>query len=45
MVPHLTTALSGPLLNLEKKMLSSMPQIEHWFRAQWLEVAAPFMPV
>ena len=42
MVPHLTTALSGPLLNLEKKMLSSMPQIEHWFRAQWLEVAAPF---
>ena len=42
MVPHLTTALSGPLLNLEKKMLSSMPQIEHWFRTQWLEVAAPF---
>lgn len=42
MVPHLTTALSGPLLDLEKKMLGSMPQIEHWFRTQWLEVAAPF---
>ena len=42
MVPHLTTALSGPLLDLEKKMLGNMPQIEHWFRAQWLEVAAPF---
>jgi glutamate--cysteine ligase len=42
MVPHLTTALNGPLLDLEKKMLSNMPQIEHWFRSQWLEVAAPF---
>ncbi|MGJ8619312.1 MAG: glutamate--cysteine ligase [Methylophilaceae bacterium] len=42
MVPHLTTALSGPLLDLEKKMLSSMPDIEHWFRSQWLNHAAPF---
>ncbi len=42
MVPHLTTALSGPLLNLEKSMLNSMPKIEHWFRSQWLEYAAPF---
>lgn len=42
MVPHLTTALSGPLLDLEKQMLSSMPEIEHWFRSQWLNHGAPF---
>jgi glutamate--cysteine ligase len=42
MVPHLTTALSGPLLSLEKRMLSDMPKIEHWFRTQWLEYASPF---
>lgn len=42
MVPHLTTALSGPLLDLEKRMLASMPEIEHWFRTQWLDHAAPF---
>lgn len=42
MVPHLTTALNGPLLSLEKRMLSDMPKIEHWFRSQWLETAAPF---
>jgi glutamate--cysteine ligase len=42
MVPHLTTALSGPLLGLEKNLLSNMPSIEHWFRSKWLEVAAPF---
>ena len=42
MVPHLTTALNGPLLSLEKGMLAAMPKIEHWFRSQWLEHAAPF---
>ncbi len=42
MVPHLTTALSGPLLNLETRMLQNMPKIEHWFRSQWLEYASPF---
>ena len=42
MVPHLTTALNGPLLSLEKSMLAAMPKIEHWFRTQWLEYAAPF---
>ena len=42
MVPHLTTALSGPLLDLEKRMLASMPEIEHWFRTQWLDHGAPF---
>jgi glutamate--cysteine ligase len=42
MVPHLTTALNGPLLTLEKRMLEAMPKIEHWFRSQWLEYASPF---
>ncbi|MES2500917.1 MAG: glutamate--cysteine ligase [Pseudomonadota bacterium] len=42
MVPHLTTALSGPLLSLETRMLQNMPKIEHWFRSQWLEYASPF---
>lgn len=42
MVPHLTTALNGPLLALEKRMLAAMPDIEHWFRTQWMEHAAPF---
>jgi glutamate--cysteine ligase len=42
MVPHLTTALTGPLLELEKHILESMPRIEHWFRTQWLQHNAPF---
>jgi len=42
MVPHLTTALTGPLLELERRFLDAMPNIEHWFRTQWLEHAAPF---
>ena len=42
MVPHLTTALNGPLFDLEKRMLANMSAIEHWFRSQWLEVASPF---
>jgi len=42
MVPHLTTAQTGPLLDLERRFLDSMPVIEHWFRTQWLEHAVPF---
>jgi len=42
MVPHLTTALTGPLLDLERHFLDAMPTIEHWFRTQWLEHAPPF---
>ena len=42
MVPHLTTALTGPLLALEQKILESMPAIEHWFRGQWQEHSPPF---
>ncbi|MGB4812314.1 MAG: glutamate--cysteine ligase [Methylophilaceae bacterium] len=42
MVPHLTTALNGPLLSLEKRMLELQPMIEHWFRSKWLDYASPF---
>lgn len=41
MVPHLTTALIGPLLDLEKHILDAQPAIEHWFRAQWQEHRVP----
>jgi len=40
-VPHLTTALSGPLRELERRILEAMPAIEHWFRAKWQEHDAP----
>jgi len=42
MVPHLTTALTGPLLDLERKFLDAQPTIEHWLRTQWLEHTPPF---
>ncbi len=42
MVPHLTTALTGPLLDLERQVISAQADIEHWFRVQWHEHAAPF---
>jgi len=41
-VPHFTTALSGPLLDLERGILQAMPAIEHWLRGQWQDHAAPF---
>ncbi|GGX86984.1 glutamate--cysteine ligase [Vogesella alkaliphila] len=41
-VPHLTTALTGPLLELESRILAAQPHIEHWFRKQWNNHAAPF---
>jgi glutamate--cysteine ligase len=37
MVPHLTTALTGPINELEARMLESMPAIERWFRLEWME--------
>jgi len=41
-VPRLTTALSGPPLDLERKILAAMPAIEHWLRSQWQERETPF---
>lgn len=42
MVPHLTTALSGPLLDLEKRFLDASTAIEQFFRARWLAHTPPF---
>lgn len=42
MVPHLTTALTGPLLELENRFLDHATEIEHWMRAQWLDHMPPF---
>ena len=42
MVPHLTTALTGPLQDLERRILDRMPDIERWLRTQWQEHAVPF---
>ncbi|MBB3214477.1 glutamate--cysteine ligase [Herbaspirillum sp. Sphag1AN] len=42
MVPHLVTALNGPLLDLEKKILGATPAIERWFRMEWQEHTPPF---
>ncbi|MFT5589639.1 MAG: glutamate--cysteine ligase [Bradyrhizobium sp.] len=42
MVPHLVTALNGPLLDLEKKILNNTPSIERWFRLEWQEHTPPF---
>ena len=42
MIPHLTTALTGPLIDLEKTILGAMPAIERWLRGLWQEHAAPF---
>ena len=42
MVPHLTTALSGPLRDLDRIVLDQRSEIERWFRTQWLEHEVPF---
>jgi glutamate--cysteine ligase len=42
MVPHLTTALTGPINELEARILDSMPAIERWFRLEWMEHTPPF---
>ncbi|HMM71522.1 MAG TPA: glutamate--cysteine ligase, partial [Rhodocyclaceae bacterium] len=41
MVPNLSTSLSGPLLDLERSILSNMTDIEQFFRTQWLELSPP----
>ncbi|MDB5732728.1 MAG: glutamate--cysteine ligase [Variovorax sp.] len=42
MVPHLVTALHGPINELEQRILDSMPAIERWFRLEWMEHTPPF---
>jgi glutamate--cysteine ligase len=42
MVPNLTTALTGPLLSLERHIIDATPAIERWFRMKWQDHASPF---
>jgi glutamate--cysteine ligase len=42
MVPHLATALTAPMNELEQRILDSMPVVERWFRLEWMEHTPPF---
>ena len=39
-IPALEAA--GPILDFERRILDSVPDIEHWFRMQWQEHSPPF---
>jgi glutamate--cysteine ligase len=41
-VPHLTTALTGPLHKVERHLVDHQSDIESWFRNQWRKSPAPF---
>jgi glutamate--cysteine ligase len=41
-VPHLNTALDGPLRQLETTLLENQVGIEGWFRQLWRDTPAPF---
>lgn len=41
-VPHLQTALKGPLLELESHFLDHQADIEAWFRKEFKKTPAPF---
>ncbi len=40
-VPNLTTALTGPLHEIEEHLLAHQARIEQWFRGQWRQTTAP----
>lgn len=42
MVPHLSTALQGPINELEQRIIDSMPATERWFRLEWMEHTPTF---
>ncbi len=41
-VPRLTTALNGPLQQLESHLLSKQAEIETWLRKEWTRTPAPY---
>ena len=41
-VPRLTTALAGPLPDLERQLIDSQVEVEQWLRGQWQDHSAPF---
>ncbi|WP_287864908.1 glutamate--cysteine ligase, partial [Achromobacter sp.] len=42
MIPHLVSPESGPVLELEQRLLEAQPSIERWFRLEWMEHQPPF---
>ena len=40
-VPHLKTALTGPLQSIEKSFLDNQNKIECWFRREWQKTPPP----
>jgi glutamate--cysteine ligase len=42
LVPHLKTALEGPMAEVERKILGNATAIERWFRMEWQEHTPPF---
>ncbi|RMH21625.1 MAG: glutamate--cysteine ligase [Gammaproteobacteria bacterium] len=41
-IPHLQTALTGPLQDIERHILDNQSRIEAWFAQQWKQTPAPF---
>ena len=41
-VPHLKTTLTGPIREVERKILDHATQIERWLRLEWQEHTPPF---
>jgi glutamate--cysteine ligase len=42
MIPHLLTALTGPIHELERRILDSLVDIERWLRLEWHDHTPPF---
>ncbi len=42
MIPHLVTALKGPINELERRILDSLVSIERWLRLEWHDHTPPF---
>jgi len=42
MIPHFTTALTGPVLDLEKHFLDNAATVKHWLHDQWQGHVPPF---
>ncbi|MFN0314505.1 MAG: glutamate--cysteine ligase [Burkholderiales bacterium] len=39
---HIQSGMTGPLIALESRIVRNHEAIEHWFRTQWQDHAAPF---
>ncbi len=39
---HIHSGMTGPLIKLESQIVQNHHAIEHWFRTQWQDHAAPF---